>query len=266
MANSWTIHSLSRGLRLLDIIAQQSGGITVKWLSAASDIPLGTCYHLVKTLVEEGYVEKDKISQLYKLSYKIAYLHNQMRTDFSVPAPLKLITQDIVTALQETTYVARWEHGEVIIQHITEGNQAVKVRALYVGYREHAFVHALGKTILAHLPSRDLISYRRMHPPSPRTSHSRVDPEHMEHELRLTRERGYSCDLQEWELGVCCVAAPIFQYDGRIWGAVAVSMPESRYDPASLDVPRYIQDQARLMSEHLGLPFPGTAQQRADSR
>lgn len=254
MAESWTIQSLSRGLHLLDVVAQQPAGVTVKWLSAVSGIPLSTCYHLVKTLVDEGYVEKDKTTQFYKLSYKIAFLHNQMRIGSVMPDPIKELSQEVVDMLRETTYVAKWEHGEVIIQHIAEGNQAVKVRTLYVGYREHAFMHALGKAILAYLPNQDLKTYGRVHPPQPRTPHSLMTLGDIVRELRATRERGYSRDVEEWEPGICCIGAPIFQYDGKIWGAMAVSMPENRYDTMDQNAIQYIQNQARVMSEYLGYP------------
>ncbi|AUW94134.1 IclR family transcriptional regulator [Sulfobacillus thermotolerans] len=254
MSNS-TIHSLSRGLRLLDYIAQYPEGVTVKWLSAATGIPLGTCYHLIKTMVEEGYVEKDKITLLYKLSYKIAYLYNQMRPALTVPDAIRSLSHEIVADLQETTYVAKWEHEEVIIEHIAEGNQAVKVRALYVGYRDHAFVHALGKAILSALPPRVLARYRQTHFPVARTARSHATDEQIVRELQITAERGYSLDVGEWEDGVCCcIGAPIFQYDGTIWGAVAISMPESRYDPRSEDTVHYLKKYAQAMSKYLGQP------------
>jgi hypothetical protein len=43
-----------------------------------------------------------------------------------------------------------------------------------------------------------------------------------------------------------------FQYDGTIWGSLAISMPESRYTRMDPHVIPYIQTQAGLMSEYLG--------------
>lgn len=247
-----TIRSLARGLKLLDILAQHPSGVTAKWLSATSNIPLSTCYHLVRTLLDEGYVEKDKTTQLYKMSYKIAYLYNHLPIGRTIPEPIKLISQNIMKHVCETTYIARWDHDQVIIQHIAESNQAVKVRTLYVGYREHAFMHALGKSILAHVPDQTLRRYFRMHPPAPCTPSSPQTFDDIMAELHVTRDQGYSRDEEAWQQGVCCIGAPIFQHDGSIWGAVAISMPHSRYDPSDLTIVHYIQDQAQAMSTYLG--------------
>lgn len=255
MSESWTIQSLSRGLQLLDLIAEQPTGSTVKWLSAVSGIPLSTCYHLVNTLADSGYVEKDKASQTYTLSYKIAYLNNLMQTRHPTPPTMAAAAHELMQALGETTYIAKFEHGDVVVHYIAEGNQAVKVRSLYVGYRGHALLHALGKAVLAHVSTDDLAEYLRAHPPEKRTPRSRVSLDEIQQELLATRERGYSLDEEEWEVGVCCIGAPIFQFDGTVWGALAISMPSSRYRPSDLKTIQYVQEKASTISQSLGYHY-----------
>ena len=252
MAASWTIRSLARGLELLDLIATQPTGATMKWLSAVSGIPLSTCYHLVNTLIAAGYVEKDPSSQAYQISYKIGYLHNQWHPRREVPEALTRLATQAMADLHETTYLAKWEADAVVIQYIAEGNQAVKVRSLYVGYRDHPFLHALGKAVLAQFDAGRLRDYYLSHRPEGRSPHSKVAWEEVHAELALTRDRGYSLDLEEWETGICCVGVPLFQYDGTTWGSLAISMPKSRYRPGDRRVIAYLQDEGRTMSESLG--------------
>ncbi len=252
MNEGTTIHSLARGLKLLDYIADQPQGVTIKWLSSVSRIPLSTCYHLVKTLRSHGFVEKNPESQAYTLSYKINFLHNQSQEANPVPQNVKRMVHHVVDQLQETTYVAKWESSEIIIRHIQEANQAVKVRALYAGYREHAFLHALGKAVLAHVPAQQLASYRRYHEVVPLTPASCTDMPSIHQELALTRRRGYSLDLEEWETGVCCIAVPLFGFGGHIWGALAISLPRSRFDTLTMETYQFLQDVGRQISRNLG--------------
>ncbi len=262
MAASWTIQSLARGLELLDLIATQSTGATMKWLSAVSGIPLSTCYHLVNTLIAAGYVEKDPSSQAYQLSYKIGYLHNQWHPRRQVPEALTRVATQAMADLHETTYLAKWEADDVVIQYIAEGNQAVKVRSLYVGYREHPFLHALGKAVLAQFDAGRLRDYYLSHRPEGRSPHSKVAWEEVQVELALTRDRGYSLDLEEWEAGICCIGVPLFQYDGTVWGSLAISMPKSRYRPGDRRVIAYLQEEGRMMSESLGYTPLGVQEAR----
>jgi DNA-binding IclR family transcriptional regulator len=262
MAASWTIQSLARGLELLDLIATQPTGATMKWLSAVSGIPLSTCYHLVNTLIAAGYVEKDRASQAYQISYKIGYLHNQWHQGRQVPEALTRLANQAMADLHETPYLAKWEADAVVIQYIAEGNQAVKVRSLYVGYREHPFLHALGKAVLAQLDAGPLRDYYLSHRPERRSPYSKVAWEEVQAELVLTRDRGYSLDIEEWETGICCIGVPVVQYDGTVWGSLAISMPKSRYRPGDRRVIAYLQDKGRMMSESLGYTPVGVREAR----
>ncbi|MCL4318654.1 MAG: IclR family transcriptional regulator [Firmicutes bacterium] len=252
MSDVWTIRSLSRGLQLLDLMAEQPAGTTIKWLSAVSDIPISTCYHLVNTLVKSGYVQKDHIRQVYTLSYKVSYLHNQLHSSNILPQELRILAQKVSRSLNETSYVAKWESEEITIHYIAEGDQAVKVRSLYVGYRQHAFVHALGKAILANVSPKSFHTYYLHHTPKSLTPYSRIQWEDIQRERLLTRERGYSLDEEEWEDGVCCIGVPIFDYTKEVWGSVAISLPRQRYDRLPSSVISELCQEARIVSERLG--------------
>ncbi|MCL6454957.1 MAG: IclR family transcriptional regulator [Alicyclobacillus sp.] len=259
---AWTIQSLARGLKLLELIAEQPEGCNAKWLSKVSGINLSTCYHLLNTLDVAGYVEKDRQTQNYVLTYKVSYLSNLIQSRKILPRKISTLAHTLVQKTGETAYVATWENGEVVVSHIAESDQAVKVRSLYVGYRDHAFVRALGKAILAHVTAAELMAYRAAHVPVRRTEHSHVDWDDIQAELQRTRERGYSLDLEEFELGVCCIGAPIFRFDGAIWGAMSISMPSSRYNPADETTVAYLRGEAYAASLSLGYQTTARKEER----
>ncbi|WP_053958195.1 IclR family transcriptional regulator [Sulfobacillus thermosulfidooxidans] len=252
MAESWTIKSLSRGLHLLDLLGEQPAGTTIKWLSRVSGIPISTCYHLINTLVDCGYVKKDRERHVYILSHKVSYLHSQIQSQQTVPIELQDLAHEMSRHWHETTYVAKWDGDEIVIQYIAEGNQALKVRSLYVGYYEHAFVHALGKAILAYVSPKTFHQYYLRHPPVIRTEHSRIQWNDLQHARLVTRERGYSLDEEEWEEGVCCIGVPIFNYTQSIWGSIAISLPRSRYDRLHASLLADLLQRSTKVSQELG--------------
>lgn len=50
----------------------------------------------------------------------------------------------------------------------------------------------------------------------------------LRNELTLTRERGYAIDDEENELGIICFGQAVLGADGRVEGAISVSVPRYR--------------------------------------
>ncbi len=82
---------------------------------------------------------------------------------------------------------------------------------------------ALGKVLYAHgvlaLPAGAL---------ERRTAHSPLDRALLERELAQVRHRGWASSIDELEVGLAAVAAPIRAVDGAVVGAVSVSGPTAR--------------------------------------
>ncbi len=88
---------------------------------------------------------------------------------------------------------------------------------------------AVGRTVLAHLPRRDVdeLITRGLERFSDTTP---VDPEELHAELDRIRADGYAVNRNQYRPGVCAVAAPVLDEDGTPLATVAISMPESRFD------------------------------------
>jgi DNA-binding IclR family transcriptional regulator len=71
-------------------------------------------------------------------------------------------------------------------------------------------------------------------------------------ELERVRERGYAYDHEETLVGLCCVAAPIYDSRGTVVAAVSLSVPDYRYHPAKSNYTAAILDAARRISENAG--------------
>jgi DNA-binding IclR family transcriptional regulator len=66
-------------------------------------------------------------------------------------------------------------------------------------------------------------------PPQQFTARTLTTLPAIEAELARVRAQGYAEDLDEFVDGVSCVAAPVFDGRGAVYGALAVSLPTLRY-------------------------------------
>jgi IclR family acetate operon transcriptional repressor len=82
---------------------------------------------------------------------------------------------------------------------------------------------AVGKALLADLEADELYPYlERL---ERHTAKTIVEPERLQADLALTRDRGFAVDDEEFHIGVRCVASPIRDYAGRANAAIGVSGP-----------------------------------------
>lgn len=220
--------SLRRGLRVLEAIATSGGTATAKWLSQETGIKIGTCYHILRTLEEEGYIVRLPGSR-FGLGSRVAFLHDNFRAHLAPPPELLDILSQLHAELGETTYISGWYGDNIVLQRYLEGVNAVHVRSLEIGYAGFAHARASGKAILAFLPEGRLRAYLAAHPPTRRTANTITDVDQLITHLKQVAVQGYAVDMEEFADGVCCVSAAIFDRGGFPVGAYTVSLPCNRF-------------------------------------
>jgi DNA-binding IclR family transcriptional regulator len=123
---------------------------------------------------------------------------------------------------QETVNLAV-PRGTELVQIAQVESRYVLGATNWVGVRVPAHCTALGKVLYAfgalELPQGNL---------ERRTPHSPVDRAQFDHMLVEVRRRGWAVSLDELEVGLAAVAAPVRAVDGQVVAAVSVSGPTTR--------------------------------------
>jgi IclR family acetate operon transcriptional repressor len=110
----------------------------------------------------------------------------------------------------------------------------------------------LGKAILAFYPQDQVEAVISKGLPA-KTQFTLTSPEMLRTELDQIRVVGFAIDDQENELGVRCTGAPIFDYTGKVVGAISVSGPASRISrDRCLELGEIISEAAQVVSRRMG--------------
>jgi len=224
--NRTRIQSVARASQILLWIATQTHGATAKEIAASQGLALPTAYHLLNTLVDEGFLAKDA-NRRYVFGRSSAILAQAYLRGKTVPESLLNVLRDIAHRTGETAYLADWGENGIRVLASVEGKQMVRVAEVGGGAYEHGHARANGKVLLAHVSPEIRQGYLRAHPLVPVTENTIWHPDAFERELAEIRERGYAYDDEEFAAGVSCVAAPILQ-DGQLIAAMGLSVPTER--------------------------------------
>ncbi len=242
-----TIRSVARASRILVQLGEQSDGSTAKEVAGALGLPLPTTYHLLGTLVAEGFVAKDS-RRRYRLGPALGTIADAYARQFSPPEYLIGPLHRLADETGETVYVVMWRHDRIVVLASLEGGSAVRVSGASLGYVESAHARASGKLLLAFASEEVRAAYLALDPLVPVTARTIVQPDEFELELERIRLRGYAVDEEEFREGVSCVAAPVIE-SGNVVSAYSVSAPSERFGRRRAELIEAVLDAARRAAE-----------------
>jgi IclR family acetate operon transcriptional repressor len=214
------IGSVRRALHLLDAVCASERPVTAKQLAHTVGLPLPTVYHLLRTLVYEGYVRK--LDDGYVLGGRADGLRQGNARQAAVGRARPALS-GLRDQMGAAAYLSSYEDGEIVLMDVADG-PGTKCVDLWVGMRDAAHATAFGKCILSCLdkPGRD--DYLARHELADLTPRTVTDRRVLERALSIRPP--YVVDREEYLLGTACVAAPV-SAPGFL-GAIAISVPVRR--------------------------------------
>lgn len=218
------IVSVQRALHLLDAVGSSAKPASAKRLARSSGLPLATTYHLLRTLVHEGYLRK--LPDGYILGDRIQALSSPDPAQAAV-SRARPVLHALRDELRGAAYLSLYSDGEIVLVDVADGPMTPRVD-LWVGFDQAAHATALGKCVLSCLAPPIQEDYLNRHRPVDLTPRTVTDPEALLRTLRMGT--GVATDYEEYLLGTACLGAPV-RAPGIV-GAVAVSVPARRMPSA----------------------------------
>jgi DNA-binding IclR family transcriptional regulator len=226
------VQSLDRALEILRLLGSEPE-MRVTDLARQLEVHKSTVFRLLSTLQEHGLVEQNPTTEKYRLGYGLVRLAGSVVAELDLARAARPILEELAIRSGETVNLAILQGNQVVnIDQIAAPNLVVNVN--WVGKQTPLHATSNGKVLLAYLPEearRQLLggSLPRL---TPRTI---TEPRILEKQLRRVVEDGYAFTLEELELGLNAVAAPVRGADGRVQAAVSVAGPAYRVTPQRLN-------------------------------
>ena len=248
--DSANLQSVARAVRALELIAE-AGSLGVTELGRRLDVHKATASRLVSTLAERGLVERDPVTEKYRLGFGLIRLAGAAMAGLDLVRASHPILEELAERTRETVNLGVLSGDAVVYVDQVSGTRAI-VSVSWVGRRTPLHCTSNGKVLLAHLSpaERDRLLARPLERATPATI---VDANALISQLQEIKVRGYAQTLEELEEGLNAVAAPVRQADGEVVSALSVSGPAFRMRP--LDLPRIARltvEAANAVSRRLG--------------
>ncbi len=215
------IQSLARGLKILELLAAASGGMSTTELAEQLDVDKGSASRMVQTLARYGYAEKDTDNRRYRLGPQIVRLSQSLLARMPLRDMARPILHHLVDSTNECAHLAILAQGQAFYIDQVASSATLRVNA-EIGTLAPLHCTALGKVLLA-FGNSPLPGQLRAYTPRTMTS-----PDLLQAHLEQTRRQGYAVDDEEFDYGVRCIAAPVYDFSGKMIAAIGISGPSNR--------------------------------------
>lgn len=252
-----TVQSLDRALMVLKHLSEQSG-IALSDLAKETDQSPATLYRILTTFQLHAITEFDETEQLWHIgagAYRVgtSYLRRTSVLERSRPV-MRQLMQDT----GETANLGVEQADMVLFVNQVETNESI--RAFFPpGTQSKMHASGIGKALLAYFPPERLDQWFLQQRLTRYTDATITDPDALRAELALIRETGISFDNEEKNIGMRCIASPVFNGFGEPVAGLSVSGPSSRMTDDTIEtIGSHVKAAAAKVTDAIGGQTPST--------
>jgi IclR family transcriptional regulator, acetate operon repressor len=251
----YRVQSLGRALDLLELVGRRGReGARLSDLAREQSLSKAATYAILQTLLAHGFVADlgSGTGRRYRLGLALARLGDLAVANIALVDAALPVLRELTAEVGLTSRVAILDDGYAVVVGRVDAPGAVRFDAA-LGRRELPHCSAVGKALLAVLPTDEAKAIlSRGHLPV-RTPHTITDIASLMAELSQTARRGYAVDDEEDTEGVACVACCVFDRTGTAVGAISVTGLKQRGWNARRDLlARAVARHAERISRLLG--------------
>lgn len=252
---TYRITALQRGLQLLQLFSQAPNGFTAKQVAERSRLPVSTVHRFLANLESTGFLNCS--GNVYHLGTACFAIGQAALAQLDIRRVSLPYLHDLNRQTRETVHLTvRYGSSAVYVEKL-DSTEQLRIFSR-IGASVPLYCTAVGKVMLAYMPDdqrKRLLPQLELKRFTPNTIGSLQE---LEAELHRIRKNGYGCDLEEHELHIRCIAAPIWDHSGLVNASLSLTAPIVRMPVTRLrQLAALIQSAGLQISRELGYPNNG---------
>jgi len=247
----YNITALQRGLRLLQLFAQSERGLTTMQVARLTGLPVSTAHRFLVNLESSGFLNCNA-SGIYHLGLACFAVGQAALGQLDIRRLSLPYLLDLNQQTRETIHLTV-RHGlsAVYVEKI-DSPEHLRIHSR-IGAAVPLYCTAVGKVMLAYVPDQEREQVLRQLDLKRMTANTAGSLQELQTELQRVRKNGYACDLEEHELHIRCIAAPIRNHEGAVQTSLSITAPVVRMPVTRLrQLAPIIQEAGLRISTELG--------------
>jgi DNA-binding IclR family transcriptional regulator len=243
-----TVQVIERMFALMDVLASREEAISLKEISEKTGLHPSTTHRLLNDLATGRFVDRPQPGS-YRLGMRLLELGNLVKSRLNVRDAALVPMRELHKLIQQPVNLSMRQGDEIVYIERTYSERSGMQVVRAIGGRAPLHLTSVGKLFLAADDPQRVRAYATRTGLTGHTKNSLTDLTALERELSKVRQYGNAHDNEELELGVRCMAAGIYDDQGKLVAGLSISAPAGRLEEEWL--PK-LQATAREISTTLG--------------
>lgn len=239
--------AIDKALDALLLLGRSAEALRLRDVAARLGLPRSSTHRVLTPLVRRGLAEQDQEGR-YRVGYAVLGLGLGVARRDALCAVAQDVLEAAAAELGETFFLVVARGGRLVVMAKAEGNGFLRA-APQLGTEVPVHATAAGKLYLAHAPER--VEEGPLQRYTARTLRARRA---LDDDVARARSQGYASNLEEWQAGLCVVAAPILA-GSDLAGVVALAMVAARFEAIGITT---ASRRVRHAAEGIALRLEGT--------
>jgi DNA-binding IclR family transcriptional regulator len=251
-ATTPSIQVLARAFALLDVLAAYQDPVPLKELSERTGLHPSTAHRILNDLAVGRFVDRPEAGH-YRLGMRMLELGNLVKARLDVRDAALGPMRDLHKLTHQPVNLSVRQGDEIVYIERTYSERSGMQVVRAVGGRAPLHLTSVGKLFLAHDDPIRVRAYATRTGLTGHTRNSLTDLPALERELTQVRQLAVARDNEELELGVRCMAAGIFDDQGKLVAGLSISAPADRLEESWME---RVKGTAAQISASLGHRSP----------
>ncbi|MFU2047436.1 DNA-binding transcriptional regulator KdgR [Avibacterium gallinarum] len=245
------VSSVLKVFGIVDALSEQKE-IGVTELAQRVMMSKSTIYRFLQTMKTLGIVAQEGETDKYRLTLKLFEISARALEYVDLIDLANKEMEAISKQTGETLHLGALDGSEIIYLHKIDSTYSLRMYSR-VGRRNPSYSTAIGKVLLSALSDEEVENLLKEVEFVQHTENTLKNIDELKQELALIRQQHYAEDKEEQEVGLHCVAAPIYDRLGHIVAAISVSLPLVRFEKENLaHLVEMLHQAGRNVSKQLG--------------
>ena len=229
-----TIQVLERAFALLDLLAAHQDPVSLKDISERTGLHPSTAHRILNDLAIGRFVDRPQAGS-YRLGMRLLELGNLVKARLDVRDAALAPMRELHKLTHQPVNLSMRQGDEIVYVERTYSERSGMQVVRAIGGRAPLHLTSVGKLFLAHEDPQRVRAYATRTGLTGHTRNSITDLPRLERELAAVRANACARDDEELELGVRCMAAGIFDDQGKLLAGLSVSAPTDRLEESWLE-------------------------------